>query len=194
MFSFLYHCQDFYRTWLYTRVTRRMSCKKHKLLTIRKHLTTWLQPCFWWGPCYVFAFVCFRHMYHILPVSLDYPFLIARSVFFNVYLVLSEYATIILHPFFFGGGKCGYKSNYFYATVPRNMKWMYTIFLWTVPPWKHKILLWTIPLMTFGTYLRRRYGSFPAFHADDVYIRDSRGRHRMVVGFTTTCAISAYHH
>ena len=24
--------------------------------------------------------------------------------------------------------------------------------------------------------------------------RDSRGRDRMVVGFTTTCAISAYHH
>ena len=31
------------------------------------------------------AFVlCF--MYHMLPVSLDYPFLIARSVFSNVYL------------------------------------------------------------------------------------------------------------
>ena len=25
-------------------------------------------------------------------------------------------------------------------------------------------------------------------------IRDRRGRDRMVVGFTTTCAISAYHH
>jgi len=24
--------------------------------------------------------------------------------------------------------------------------------------------------------------------------RDRRGRNRMVVGFTTTCAISAYHH
>ena len=27
-----------------------------------------------------------------------------------------------------------------------------------------------------------------------IYIRGRRGRDRMVVGFTTTCAISAYHH
>ena len=48
--------------------------------------------------------------------------------------------------------------------------------------------------MTFGTYLRRRYGGFSTFRAEDVYMRDSRGRHRMVVGLTTTCAISAYHY
>jgi len=27
-----------------------------------------------------------------------------------------------------------------------------------------------------------------------LYLRDCRGRVRMIVGFTTTCAISAYHH
>jgi hypothetical protein len=37
MFSFLYHCQDFYRTWLYIWVTRRVSSKKQELLTLRVH-------------------------------------------------------------------------------------------------------------------------------------------------------------
>ena len=36
MFSFLHHRQDFYRTWLL--VTRRVSYKKHELLTLREHL------------------------------------------------------------------------------------------------------------------------------------------------------------
>ena len=35
MFSFLYHCQDFYRTWLYIRVTRWVSSKKQELITLR---------------------------------------------------------------------------------------------------------------------------------------------------------------
>ena len=38
--SFLYHCHDFYRTWLYTWVTRRVSYKKPELLTLREHLTS----------------------------------------------------------------------------------------------------------------------------------------------------------
>jgi hypothetical protein len=37
-FSFLYHGQDFYRTWLYTWVTQRVSYKKQERLTIREHL------------------------------------------------------------------------------------------------------------------------------------------------------------
>ena len=37
MFSFLYHCQDFYRTWLYIWVTRRVSSKKQELLTLLVH-------------------------------------------------------------------------------------------------------------------------------------------------------------
>ena len=37
MFSFLYHCQDFYRTWLYIWVTRQVSSKKQELITLRVH-------------------------------------------------------------------------------------------------------------------------------------------------------------
>ena len=40
---------------------------------------------------FVHSFVCFafrRIMYHILPVSLGFPFWIATSVFSNVYLEL----------------------------------------------------------------------------------------------------------
>ena len=36
--SFLYHCQDFYRTWLYLWVTRRVTYKKQEQLTLRDHL------------------------------------------------------------------------------------------------------------------------------------------------------------
>ena len=39
MFSFLYHCQDFYQIWLYIWVTRQVSYKKkQELFTLRKHL------------------------------------------------------------------------------------------------------------------------------------------------------------
>ena len=167
MFSFLYHCQDFYRTWLYARVTRRMSYKKHKLLIIREHLTTGLQPCFWWGPCYVFLLL---FVFVLCTIYCQFLWIVHfwLPVAYSFYLVLSEYTTIIIHRVFLEEEE----------NVAR----------------KHKILLWTIPLMTFGPYLRRRYGGFPAFNTDDVYIRDSRGCHRMVVEFTTTCAISAYHH
>ena len=40
MLSFLYHCHDFYRTWLYIWVTRRISYKKQELPTLRKHLSS----------------------------------------------------------------------------------------------------------------------------------------------------------
>jgi hypothetical protein len=49
----------------------------------------------------VFALVFL--VYHILPVYLECPFVIARSVLSNVYLVLSEYYSA---PGFLGGGKC----------------------------------------------------------------------------------------
>ena len=35
---YLYHCQDFHRTWLYIWVTRRVSYKKDELITRREHL------------------------------------------------------------------------------------------------------------------------------------------------------------
>ena len=37
--------------------------------------------------CCVFVFYCLRLVYPMLPVSLDCPFLIAPSVFSNVYLL-----------------------------------------------------------------------------------------------------------
>jgi hypothetical protein len=33
-----------------------------------------------------------------------------------------------------------------------------------------------------------------SFFVLSYYVRGRRGRHHMVVGFTTVCAISAYHH
>ena len=52
MFSFLYRCQDFYRTWLYIWVTRQVSFKKQELLILREHLSS--PPVFWW--------VCVAHL------------------------------------------------------------------------------------------------------------------------------------
>jgi hypothetical protein len=51
IFVFLYHCQDLYRTWMYIWVTRRVSYKKQKLLTLSEHMSfihdvfTVLVPC-----------------------------------------------------------------------------------------------------------------------------------------------------
>jgi hypothetical protein len=38
--------------------------------------------------CCVFCFVCLRLVYPVLPFSLDCPFFIDPSVFFNVYYVI----------------------------------------------------------------------------------------------------------
>ena len=57
MFSFLYHCQYSYQTWLYMWVTRRVSYKKHELPTLIEHMRS--PPVFWWGPCgWSFWFLC----------------------------------------------------------------------------------------------------------------------------------------
>jgi hypothetical protein len=69
-FSFLYHCQDFYRTWLYIWVTWQVSYKKQKLLTLSQHMGS--PPVFVEVRvahlvgflCCIFGFVCLR------PVSL----------------------------------------------------------------------------------------------------------------------------
>jgi hypothetical protein len=37
MFSFLYQCQDFYRTWMYIRVTRLVSYRTQELLALCEH-------------------------------------------------------------------------------------------------------------------------------------------------------------
>jgi hypothetical protein len=41
--------------------------------------------------CCVFCFVCLRLVYPMLSVTLDRPFLIATSVFSNVYFILLKY-------------------------------------------------------------------------------------------------------
>jgi len=90
-FSFLYHYQDLYRSWLYIWVARRVSYKKQKLLI--PFASTWVHPRFLLGSvllfflmfCIVFCFVLFVFVlclvYPMLPVSL----LIAPSGFSNVY-------------------------------------------------------------------------------------------------------------
>jgi hypothetical protein len=40
MFPLPYHCQDFYRIWLYIWVTQRVSYKKQDLFTLREHLSS----------------------------------------------------------------------------------------------------------------------------------------------------------
>ena len=54
MFSFLYHCQDFYMTWLYIWVTRRVAYTKQELLTLREHLSS---PPFLMGSGFLFYFL-----------------------------------------------------------------------------------------------------------------------------------------
>ena len=55
----LYHCQDYYRTWLHIWVPRRVSYKKQEMLTIREYLSS--LSVYWWGPCcslYFYSFLC----------------------------------------------------------------------------------------------------------------------------------------
>jgi hypothetical protein len=84
MFSFLYHCQDFYRTWLYIWVTWRVSYRKQELLTFA---STWDHSRFWWGPCWstvvllcVFTFwVSCCDVRLIFPHGSDVRFVFASS-------------------------------------------------------------------------------------------------------------------
>jgi hypothetical protein len=58
MFSFLYHCQEFYWNWLSIWVTRRVSCKKQELHTLHEHLISAL---FFYGICdadFFLVFLC----------------------------------------------------------------------------------------------------------------------------------------
>ena len=50
MFYFLYHYQDFDRTWLFIWVTRRVSYKKQELLTLHEHLSS---PTVCWSLCFI---------------------------------------------------------------------------------------------------------------------------------------------
>jgi hypothetical protein len=102
--SFLYHCQDFCRAWLYIWVARWVSYKTQELLTLREHFisppfcsvllvlvflscpimclyvltSVWfVLVCVLWCPTHIvlcFCFVFICLMYPMLPVSLDCPF------------------------------------------------------------------------------------------------------------------------
>jgi hypothetical protein len=69
MFFFLYHYQDnFYRTWLYIWATRRVSYKKHKLITLRDHLS--YPPFFLAGSVlFIFVVVLFCHIMCLYVLS-----------------------------------------------------------------------------------------------------------------------------
>ena len=61
MCSFLYHCNDFSRTWLCIWVMGWVSYKKQELLTFQEHLSS--PPAFCWGPWYQsFSFLCYLFM------------------------------------------------------------------------------------------------------------------------------------
>ena len=57
MFSFLYHCQDIYRTWLYIWVAHWVSYEKQELLTIREHLSS-SRSFLWVRVAHLFSFSC----------------------------------------------------------------------------------------------------------------------------------------
>ena len=90
-FSFLYHRQFFYRTWLYTWVTWWVSFKKQELLTRREHLDSPLVFggvrvahlfSFLWYVLF-FCFVCLGSVSCVPNITIvsNYPFLIAPFVF-----------------------------------------------------------------------------------------------------------------
>jgi len=68
-----YHCQDFYRTWLYIWVTRRVYYKKQELLTLREHLSS--PPVFLVGSV-LLMFLVFVLFYY---VSLRFEFRVVMS-------------------------------------------------------------------------------------------------------------------
>jgi hypothetical protein len=84
---------------IYIWVTRRVSYKMQELLTLREHLGS--PPVCWSvriAHSFLFSVLCFGCP--MLPVSLDCPFLIAPSVFSNVYL---PFVIITILPFLIHG-------------------------------------------------------------------------------------------
>jgi len=99
IFSFLYPQQEFYRTWLYIWVTNAYGGCLIRSGNCLPLWSTWthlwflvgsMLPIFFvffvvWCFCVLFVFVPCLVWCPVLPVSLDCPFLIAPSVFSNVY-------------------------------------------------------------------------------------------------------------
>ena len=65
------------------RVTRRVTCKRHELPTLREHQGS--HPAFG-VVCVAHLCTSLCHVCQMLPVSLESPLLIAPSVFSDVYL------------------------------------------------------------------------------------------------------------
>ena len=54
--------------------------------------------CVYWCPTHIVLCICFsclRLVYPMLPISLDCPFVIVHSVFFNVYLIKTQVKCIL---------------------------------------------------------------------------------------------------
>ena len=88
----------FYRIWLYIYVTRWVSYKKQELVTLRERLgsphytfsvtfgvvhVAYIFSFLFCGFCLLSFVLCLVKL--MLPVSMNYPFVIASSVFSNVY-------------------------------------------------------------------------------------------------------------
>ena len=69
-FAFLYHCQDFQRTWLYIWVKWQVSHKKQEMLTIYEHLSSSLVLCL--CPCCSLFLCCPNMCLYVL--SSDFMF------------------------------------------------------------------------------------------------------------------------
>ena len=93
MFSFFYHCQDFYWTWLYTRVTQR------ELLTVRWHMSS---------PLVFYSEVRVAHIFSFLFMSY---YVSLRSVHFissclqkdssHIYVICGCMRIVVSNTYFF---------------------------------------------------------------------------------------------
>jgi hypothetical protein len=69
MFSFLYHCHDYYRTWLYIWVTRRLSYQKQELIILRVHPR-------------VFGGVSGAHLFYLLCCPIMCPYVLSSVLWY----------------------------------------------------------------------------------------------------------------
>ena len=94
MFSFLYHCQDFYRLDCIYELQSGCLIGGRNCIPFT---STWVTPSFWWGPCYssfsfsvlLFCFVCLPSVScPTIALSIDYQCLISPSLFLCCYFAL----------------------------------------------------------------------------------------------------------
>jgi len=75
------------------------------------------------------------------------------------------------------------------------MKQRFKILLWSIPNWETaKMSWWYFCIPNWWHHECSSYPSTYILYHRHIWTEGRRGCDRMVVGFTTTCAISAYHH